>query len=848
MEGPLHSSTLCLILERGLDVHAAQTRRTCEREKTSSPVVPPMIKLVKLEWGRGRSRTNVIFKVARTVRAQRIYVSFSVWTKNCQTSFDSLPRSGLFFQDRRNSSPKCRDRNGGFLHTLFFCCSHLPLFPYPDPAAAAAAAAARGSERERRRRSVIDVEGGPQSVVWAVQLSDLHFSVFHPERAQDFKRLVGPALSMIKPSLVLITGDLADGKSKDLLTMKQEEAEWIEYRNTMEEIIQQSGLDEKIFYDLRGNHDCFGVPEVGGAYDFYQKYSLNSRLRRQGDVQSITLQNGGWKHVFIGLDSTMEIGLRGPTNLFGHPTDKLLADLDAELSQWDAEAPKSSITKISFGHFPLSFSASSDTGKSLRDVFLKHSISTYLCGHLHTRFGKNLKRFHTLPSGKYYQFNIQQGTAHDIGKQNCSLKAEPAKEFWEWEMGDWRKNRAMRIVAIDSGHVSFLDTDFKFGSRDMIILPTFPLDSRFMQRVSYLRDYKCQTMRTSSYDTIRALIFTTKRVVSVSAKIYDSLPGTLSLVLDSSMVKLDDNGTRGDLYVAPWNWRAFVDSSPDRYWLQIEAIDISGSINYSQLRPLSINGLPYKINWRWREFYVMGIQWAAMYHPILWTVIALIFSLLIMPQAFLMCSKQPYTYKRVNPSFTGRSQRECMLPGAFWVLMELSRAPIIWTGIFLYVLYLMFFPWIYGHIFTESNKMAYMNYKGWNVSGYIGVPDVMVVVIPHLCFVVLPTILVAAVLTSERTAYRTHFFSLSGKKEDDQFVEGKRHVKHRIFCDAFCFSSWRWLRKFFLLICLAILWKHLKQCRALVKAYDMNPVLHAPVYCFWIPVLLAYTTYITAAV
>ncbi|MQL84224.1 hypothetical protein Taro_016720 [Colocasia esculenta] len=39
-------------------------------------------------------------------------------------------------------------------------------------------------------RSVVDVEGGPASVVWVVQLSDFHFSVFHPERAVDFTRLV----------------------------------------------------------------------------------------------------------------------------------------------------------------------------------------------------------------------------------------------------------------------------------------------------------------------------------------------------------------------------------------------------------------------------------------------------------------------------------------------------------------------------------------------------------------------------------------------------------------------------------------------------------------------------------
>lgn len=532
----------------------------------------------------------------------------------------------------------------------------------------------------------------------------------------------------------------------------------------------------------------------------------------------VQMQSSEWKHVFIGFDSTMEIGLRGPTNLFGHPTDDLLANLDAELSQWDNEAPKPSVSKILFGHFPLSFSALADSGKSLKDVFLKHSISAYLCGHLHARFGKNLKRHHTLPSGNYYQYNIHEGMPTDMGEKNCSSRAESVKEFWEWEMGDWRKSRAMRIVAIDSGHVSFLDTDFKFGARDMIILPTFPVDSRFMQRISYRRDYKCQVMGTSSYDTIRALIFSTKTVVSVIAKIYDSLPDDLSLVIDSSMVKLDGNGSRGDMYVTQWNWRAFADASPDRYWLQIEAMDISGSTSYSQLRPISINGQHYRISWRWKEFFVMGVQWASMYHPILWTVLILIFSLLLFPRALLMCPLKFYTYKKVNPNYSGRSMKECIVDGAIWVFMELSRMTTIWTGILLYMLYLMFFPWIHGHVFTESSKTAYMNYKGWAVNGfssgnryaYIGVPDVIVVVMPHLCFVVLPTILVAAAMVSERTAYRSHFLSLSGKKEDDHSRESPKHVKHGSFLNAFCFSSWRWLRKFLLLLCLAVLWKHWK--------------------------------------
>lgn len=72
--------------------------------------------------------------------------------------------------------------------------------------------------------------------------------------------------------------------------MKQNEVEWIEYESTMKDVIESSKLPTRIFYDLRGNHDSFGVPASGGDYDFYQKYSINAKLRRQGRVQSITLE------------------------------------------------------------------------------------------------------------------------------------------------------------------------------------------------------------------------------------------------------------------------------------------------------------------------------------------------------------------------------------------------------------------------------------------------------------------------------------------------------------------------------------------------------------------------------
>ncbi|KAA8548277.1 hypothetical protein F0562_004462 [Nyssa sinensis] len=422
---------------------------------------------------------------------------------------------------------------------------------------------------------------------------------------------------MINPSLVLITGDLTDGKSKDLLTMKQDEEEWAEYQNVMEDVVKRSGLKKSIFYDLRGNHDNFGVPVVGGSFDFFSKYSINGQLGRSGPVHSVTVQTVERKLLFVGFDSTMSVGLRGPTNLFGHPTDQLLTEIDSELSQWNSQSAIP-ITKISFGHFPLSFSATSNSGKSLKDIFLKHSLSAYLCGHLHTGFGKNLKRHHQsghhlLFSPKYFQLNTHQIPSEST--HNCSNIVSPIEEFWEWEMGDWRKSRVMRILAVDRGYASFVDIDFKLGAKRTIILPTFPLDSRFMLTTLSLNKYKCQSIDLSSYGTVRALVFSASPIVSVVAKIYDSRPGNLLAVMETSMSKLESGSSRGDLYAAPWNFKAFEDPSPDRFWLQIEATDIMGRSTLTELRPFSINGLSAKLSWTWKEFLVMGCQLAAVVLP-----------------------------------------------------------------------------------------------------------------------------------------------------------------------------------------------------------------------------------------
>jgi hypothetical protein len=61
----------------------------------------------------------------------------------------------------------------------------------------------------------------------------------------------------------------------------------------------------------------------------------------------------GRKHLFVGIDDAMQIGLRAPSNVFGHRQTMSLVDMDQQLSQRDHDnsAP---VTKIVFGR-PFSY-------------------------------------------------------------------------------------------------------------------------------------------------------------------------------------------------------------------------------------------------------------------------------------------------------------------------------------------------------------------------------------------------------------------------------------------------------------------------------------------------------------
>lgn len=56
---------------------------------------------------------------------------------------------------------------------------------------------------------------------------------------------------MIKPRVVLASGDLTDAKTYDSIGSQQFEDEWKHYRNTLEEC---KAIEKTVWLDIRGNH------------------------------------------------------------------------------------------------------------------------------------------------------------------------------------------------------------------------------------------------------------------------------------------------------------------------------------------------------------------------------------------------------------------------------------------------------------------------------------------------------------------------------------------------------------------------------------------------------------------
>ena len=305
----------------------------------------------------------------------------------------------------------------------------------------------------------------------AIQLTDLHLSVFNdPKRLKKFQEITdlfkgikgqNGASEFINKNqiqsqsqipikkyqtnqnqplnLLLITGDLTDGRNNNYFQGQQIELEWILYHNAVAKILKNSDLP---VLDLRGNHDVYG------SYNstFYRKYGFSQEWEVSRFCSD---ENGNSCYDFVPLDLVTLPGPTRPLNFMGYLSPKM----KEHLTNYE-DRPNLSIF---YGHYPLS-----TTHDIKQKVQICKKADLYLSGHLHELTNASPTKNLAFP-------HISQFYAkHNFG----------GFELPEYELGDFRDYRRMRIMTIDNGLFNFRDFDYK-DSEDskLIVMITNPKNS-----------------------------------------------------------------------------------------------------------------------------------------------------------------------------------------------------------------------------------------------------------------------------------------------------------------------------------------------------------------------------------
>lgn len=210
------------------------------------------------------------------------------------------------------------------------------------------------------------------NLVYFLQASDIHLSVFHPERQSQFESFCNQTVKVVAPAMTILTGDITDAMktpagSGVYYQNQQQEEEWRQYRQTL---VANGLFNKSLWLDIRGNHDAYAVAEYNSTGNYYLTYGV------YGDQRDYTyvLQTGFARYQFVSMDLSYDLGLSAPFDFFGlvpQEIDRVKAAVD--------EAPLFNHTLL-FGHYPRATSMN----RIPWEYITKDKILAYLCGHLHT--------------------------------------------------------------------------------------------------------------------------------------------------------------------------------------------------------------------------------------------------------------------------------------------------------------------------------------------------------------------------------------------------------------------------------------------------------------------------------
>jgi len=266
----------------------------------------------------------------------------------------------------------------------------------------------------------------PDNLFYFIQVSDIHISKKYTNGAQGhFYYFLKKMIPVIDPNFLFITGDMTD--SQETFYVGTVEDDWKMYRK----IIENTGIANKnngaFLWDLRGNHDCFLVPEWTSSYNYYKDYS---KTKTRGFAFNYETPSGSYS--FTGLDGCP---IYSATNPFFGFLDELSMDMYTKFME-ESLSKNNHKHNFVFSHFPeitLKFGKSS-SGKHWEDY--TKNISLLLSGHLHVLGGSYIYGYH--------------------------------RKFLELVLTDFKIHGKYRIVAVDNDVVSVTD--------NLLPLPTLPYD------------------------------------------------------------------------------------------------------------------------------------------------------------------------------------------------------------------------------------------------------------------------------------------------------------------------------------------------------------------------------------
>ncbi|KAJ3429484.1 helicase related [Anaeramoeba flamelloides] len=503
-------------------------------------------------------------------------------------------------------------------------------------------------------------------VFWFLHVSDTHISEkSNPNGLKHFKEFVNFAKT-VNASCAIATGDITNGAhAEDSGIVVQQKREWEDYHR----IIHESNLTMK-FFDVKGNHDNWGIANKYSSNNYYYQYSQQKEYLSNSDrskIEKYEIDFEFGKYVFLSLDFNQYPGVSRPFGVFGLPGEKELNSLETYLA-----GIKSNHT-ILFGHHPFMFQnpyIRTSTKKSFSKLVRENRVLAYLTGHYHQ-------------PGMYSEL---------FGKRKGLMELEVADLSWQ---------RYFRICAIDNDIFSFIDLRLE-DLKKPIALVTNPTDSKFLSSKEPL-------WRISNSEYLRVLIFEdhlsddAHRTKSVEFQLFEE--GKEEGATKKALSRVSNDHP---LWVQEWDPTAY--QKADGCVVKI-ILTLNSGEKIIKSQPFSVNGKQSNMGFTIPQIYQrLNIYQITVSLFVIIMIFCFVF-LLIVPKIIKMSKFTTQQWKFFDKELRSNSNYKQMrfqkivkfhFKYNFWKYARLSKK--IWLLFFVSMVFLLFSPAMISPMITDNGK------------------------------------------------------------------------------------------------------------------------------------------------